>query len=68
MEPVVGKINERARATGALAKFGFGSQRSEWFRTYRVSVPGRYLRFEGAHSKKGILPTLRSIRCSVLEG
>jgi len=35
LEPVVGKINERARAAGALARFGIGSQRSEWFRTYR---------------------------------
>jgi RHO1 GDP-GTP exchange protein 1/2 len=36
LEPVVGKINERARAAGALARFGIGTQRSEWFRTYRV--------------------------------
>ena len=36
LEPVIGKINEKAKAPGGLSRFGFGSQRSEWFRIFRV--------------------------------
>ncbi|EJD07469.1 Dbl domain-containing protein [Fomitiporia mediterranea MF3/22] len=35
LEPVIGKINEKAKAPGGLSRFGFGSQRSEWFRIFR---------------------------------
>ncbi|CCM02646.1 uncharacterized protein FIBRA_04750 [Fibroporia radiculosa] len=36
LEPVVGKINERARAPQSLgSRLGLRSQRSEWFRVYR---------------------------------
>lgn len=37
LEPIIGKINEPTRAGGAFSRFGFGVQRSEWFRIYRVS-------------------------------
>lgn len=36
LEPVVGKIYEKTKATGGLSRFGFGSARSEWFRVFRV--------------------------------
>lgn len=37
LEPVVGKINERAKAPQTLgARLGLRAQRSEWFRVYRV--------------------------------
>ncbi|TDL23713.1 Dbl domain-containing protein [Rickenella mellea] len=35
LEPVVGKIAEKTKAPGGLSRFGFGSQRSEWFRVFR---------------------------------
>lgn len=38
LEPVIGKINEKAKAPGGLSRFGFGSQRSEWFRIFRVCI------------------------------
>lgn len=38
LEPIIGKINEPARGGGAFSRFGFGQQRSEWFRIYRVSA------------------------------
>ncbi len=38
LEPVIGKINEKTKATGGLSRFGFGSQRSEWFRIFRVGT------------------------------
>ena len=34
--PVVEKIAEKSKAPGGFGRFGFGSQRSEWFRIYRV--------------------------------
>ena len=37
LEPVAGKINEKVKNPGALARMGIGSQKSDWFRTYRVS-------------------------------
>lgn len=37
LEPVIGKINEKAKAPGGLSRFGFGAQRSDWFRIFRVS-------------------------------
>lgn len=37
LEPVLGKINERAKAPQTFgSRFGLRSQRSEWFRVYRV--------------------------------
>ncbi|KAG9103502.1 hypothetical protein FRC06_010384 [Ceratobasidium sp. 370] len=33
--PIIGKINEPTRGGGAFSRFGFGVQRSEWFRIYR---------------------------------
>lgn len=39
LEPVVGKINERSKAPQTFgSRLGLRSQRSEWFRVYRVSV------------------------------
>ena len=38
LEPVVGKIYEKAKAPGGLSRFGFGSARSEWFRVFRVCL------------------------------
>ena len=39
LEPVVGKINERTKAPQTFgSRLGLRSQRSEWFRVYRVSV------------------------------
>ncbi|CAE6417885.1 unnamed protein product [Rhizoctonia solani] len=35
LEPIIHKINEPTRAGGAFSRFGFGQQRSEWFRIYR---------------------------------
>ena len=35
LEPVIGKINEKAKTSGGLSRFGFGNQRSEWFRIFR---------------------------------
>ncbi|QRV73994.1 Rho1 guanine nucleotide exchange factor 1 [Ceratobasidium sp. AG-Ba] len=35
LEPIIGKINEPTRGGGAFSRFGFGVQRSEWFRIYR---------------------------------
>jgi len=36
LEPVIGKINERAKAPASIgSRFGLRSQRSEWFRVYR---------------------------------
>ncbi|KAL6309388.1 Dbl-like domain-containing protein [Sparassis latifolia] len=38
LEPVVGKINERAKAPQTFgSRLGLRSQRSEWFRVYRVA-------------------------------
>lgn len=39
LEPIIGKINEPTRVGGAFSRFGFGVQRSEWFRIYRVNSP-----------------------------
>lgn len=37
LEPVIGKINERAEAPRTFgSRLGLRSQRSEWFRVYRV--------------------------------
>jgi hypothetical protein len=37
LEPVVGKINEKAKAPVSLSsRLGIRSPRSEWFRVYRV--------------------------------
>jgi hypothetical protein len=37
LEPVIGKINERTKAQPTIgSRFGLRSQRSEWFRVYRV--------------------------------
>jgi hypothetical protein len=36
LEPVAGKISEKVKNPGALARMGIGSQKSDWFRTYRV--------------------------------
>lgn len=38
LEPVTGKIGEKPKAAGGLSRFGFGSQRSDWFRVYRASL------------------------------
>ncbi|KAF8517935.1 Dbl-like domain-containing protein [Hysterangium stoloniferum] len=35
MEPVLGKIAEKAKAPGTFGRSLFGSQRSDWFRPYR---------------------------------
>ncbi|KAL5513096.1 TUS1 [Sanghuangporus vaninii] len=35
LEPVIGKINEKSKAVGGFSRFGFGSQRSDWFRIFR---------------------------------
>lgn len=41
LEPVIGKINERAEAPRSFgSRLGLRSQRSEWFRVYRVRIPG----------------------------
>lgn len=43
LEPVVGKINERAKAPQTLGtRLGLRAQRSEWFRVYRVSLLRNY--------------------------
>ena len=40
LEPVVGKINERAKAPVSLSsRLGLRQPRSEWFRIYRVRAP-----------------------------
>jgi hypothetical protein len=40
LEPVVGKINERAKAPVSLSsRLGLRQPRSEWFRIYRVRLP-----------------------------
>lgn len=36
LEPVVERINDRAKTPGGFGRFTFGSNRSEWFRVYRV--------------------------------
>lgn len=37
LEPVIGKINEKTKAQPSIgSRFGLRSQRSEWFRVYRV--------------------------------
>jgi hypothetical protein len=39
LEPVVGKINEKAKAPVFLSsRFGLRQPRSEWFRIYRVRI------------------------------
>lgn len=39
LEPVIGKITEKAKAPGTFSRSLFGGSRSEWFRVYRVSCP-----------------------------
>lgn len=36
LEPVVERINDKAKTAGGFGRFTFGSNRSEWFRVYRV--------------------------------
>lgn len=48
LEPVIGKINEKAKAPGGLSRFGFGAQRSDWFRIFRVSISS-VARINGPH-------------------
>ena len=38
LEPVVGKIAEKPKAPGTFGRSLFGSQRSDWFRPYRVCL------------------------------
>ena len=39
LEPVLGKINERAKAPPTFgSRFGLRPQRSDWFRVYRVCL------------------------------
>lgn len=38
LEPVVGKIAEKPKAPATFGRSLFGSQRSDWFRPYRVSL------------------------------
>jgi len=40
LEPVIGKINKRTEAPGS--RFNLLSQRSEWFRVYRVGFTLHY--------------------------
>ena len=43
LEPVIGKINERTKAQPTIgSRFGLRSQRSEWFRVYRVGFKLHY--------------------------
>lgn len=36
LEPVVERINDRSKTPAGFGRFTFGSNRSEWFRVYRV--------------------------------
>ena len=36
LEPVVERINDKSKTPGGFGRFTFGSNRSEWFRVYRV--------------------------------
>lgn len=38
LEPVIGNINEKSKSAGGFSRFGFGSQKSDWFRIYKVRV------------------------------
>jgi hypothetical protein len=45
LEPVIGKINEKTKAQPSIgSRFGLRSQRSEWFRVYRVGFTFSLLR------------------------
>ena len=47
LEPVVGKINEKAKAPVFLSsRFGLRQTRSEWFRIYRVRISPSHSRAE----------------------
>jgi hypothetical protein len=43
LEPVVGKIAEKPKAPATFGRSLFGSQRSDWFRPYRVRLVIQHL-------------------------
>ena len=69
LEPVIGKINERAEAPRTFgSRLGLRSQRSEWFRVYRVSFKVRFRSLCSNRFPIGLLPSVRVIRLDLLEG
>ena len=70
LEPVIGKINEKTKAQPSIgSRFGLRSQRSEWFRVYRVSFTSpRHLPSEALSVLfSGLLLALGFVRLAVPE-
>lgn len=62
LEPVVGKINEKAKAPVFLSsRFGLRQPRSEWFRIYRVRISPHTARRGHQLYLTGLLPTIRVV-------
>ena len=69
LEPVVGKINEKAKAPVSLSsRLGIRSQRSEWFRVYRVIATTFIPQSGNLHLGAGFLLALRILRSHFPEG
>jgi hypothetical protein len=62
LEPVVGKINEKAKAPVSLgSRFGLRQPRSEWFRIYRVHISPPTTEQDHQRYLIGLPPTIRGV-------
>lgn len=69
LEPVLGKINERAKAPPTFgSRFGLRPQRSDWFRVYRVRLLVSSEDLQLIDTFAGLLLTVRVLRLDLPQG